>query len=223
MKQFDLLLNFDTASWALWSSGFNKQGCVESDPYAIEPFLREHISELRGEVVLLGLNRSFNKRKASHNSLKSYPRYANFHYKGHSGDGLLCDTVSQLANIRGAFMTDISNDLESDSSKVNLDHQKVFEHLTMQLDILGSNRTHIVCFGSKTFDTFKALSDVQASVMPDSDGVLRLDIILPKRTLNCYKVIHYSYATRYKHQPRFKRQMKAVDHAIGTLSDGLAA
>ena len=221
INQFDLLLNYDTASWAYWSIGFNKQGCVESDTNAIAPFLREHISDFKGEVVLLGLNRSFNIKRASHSKLTTYPPCANFHGKGHVGDGLLCNIVSQLTNIRGAFMTDLSRDLESDSSRVLLDHSKAIEYFVEQLNILGSPLTHIVCFGAITFDAFQALSNVQPSVIPDSDGVLILKLDILGRTLCCYKVIHYSYAARYKHQPRFRRQMEVIDQAIGESRDEL--
>lgn len=209
-----LVHKFDTASWALWSNGFNKLGCVESDPNAIEGFLREHIAELRGDVVLLGLNRSLKRRGSSHYGADNYPRCVNFHSKGHVGDGLLCATVSQLVNIRGAFMTDLSNEQESDSSKVELDHPRAIDHLMQQLTILGSQETHIVCFGWKAFNVFQSMSSAPPDEIPASDRVLKLEVVCNEQALHCYKVIHYSYAARYGHQLRFKRQMEAVNQTI---------
>jgi len=211
IEQFNSLLAFETASWALWSDGFNKDGCTESNQEAIEGFLRKHIAELKGNVALLGLNRSSNKNKKLDNPDKPYPHCANFHGKGHAGDGFLSNTISHLDALHGAFMTDLSLDIESDSNKIKIES---IEHLQRQLDILGSCSIHIVCFGQKVFSTFQILTNEQPIIMQASDNVLTHTINFHERTYHCYKAIHYSYAVRYNHQNRFIKQMEAVNIAI---------
>jgi hypothetical protein len=216
-QQLESLLTFDTASWALWSNGFNKSGCLESNPEDIKGFLCEHISEFKGDVVLLGLNRSDNKRRKSNRNIQTYPPFSNFHGKGHAGDGLISNVVSKLVHIRGAFMTDLYTDLQSDSSKVNKNKTQAFNYIARQLDILGQHNYNIVCFGDEVFATFQAFANFQTSIIPNSDGVLNLRLISPERILNCYKVIHYSYAIRFNRKDRFKKQMEIVNNEIGAL------
>jgi hypothetical protein len=211
IEQFNSLLDYETASWAFWSKGFNKNDCLESIQNNIEGFLRKHIPEFKDNVVLLGLNRSSNKRRNSGKSKVDYPHCANFHGKGHAGDGFLSNTISKLDALHGAFMTDLSIDFESDSKKIKI---KSIEHLQCQLDILGSRSVHIVCFGQKVFSTFQILTNEQPIILQSSDNVSSLAINFHERTFHCYKVIHYSYAVRYNHQNRFIKQMEAVNNTI---------
>ena len=214
IQQFDSLLKIDTASWAIWSDNFNKNGCTESKPENIKGFLKSHIVDLKQNVVLLGLNRSNNVRlKSSRNKKSSFP-YSNFHAKGHAGVGLLKSVVTRLSNLYGAYMTDLFLDLQSDSTKVNIEQTKTFEYFVNQLDILGSTYFHIVCFGNKVFSAFQALSSNQPVVIPNSDGVMNLQLSICGKRLNCYKAIHYSYAVRYNRKDRFQRQMIAIDNEI---------
>ena len=214
IQQFDSLLEIETASWAVWSDDFNKNGCIESKPENIKDFLREHISDLKQNVVLIGLNRASRKRsKVSSDDKLSFP-YSNFHTKGHAGDGLLKKVVSVLNNISGAYMTDLSLDLQSDSSKIKIEQTKAFEYFVNQLDILGSTYFHIVCFGSKVFETFNVLTEDRSIIIPNSNGVMNLQLNLSGKQLSCYKVIHYSYAVRYNKKDRFQSQLVAISKEI---------
>jgi hypothetical protein len=222
-QQFESLLIFDTASWAFWSNGFNKSGCLEENPEDIKEFLSAHISEFKGDVVLLGLNRSNNKRKKANKNSQTYPPFSNFHGKGHAGDGLLSNVISKLSHIHNAFMTDLYPDLQSDSSKVNIERAKAFNYIARQLDILELHQYNIICFGDEVFATFQELGNVQPRIIPNSSGVLNLQLISPDRVLNCYKVIHYSYAVRFNRKERFKKQMETVNNEIGVLKKQSAA
>jgi hypothetical protein len=219
-EQFDKLTEFDTASWAIWSPTFNQRDCLESDPKKIKSFLRSQMPQLKRNIILLGLNRSLNEKKAPPRPTTTYPRLANFHTSSHAGDRLLNTVTSRLPNIKGAFMTDLSVQQESKSRKIQIDPSKALDNLVGQLDILDSPSFHIVCFGGKVFKTFSDLSGISSKLPPSTEDVNGVSLTHLGMILNCYKVIHYSYAVRYHHQDRFMHQMKVVNRFIGAHNNG---
>jgi len=214
--QMNKLAAFETASWALWSPEFNKRQCLEAKPHLIRDYLAKRIDELKNNVVLIGLNRSFNEKKAARASLQAYPTFANFHAASHSGDGLLKETIGSLPNLQGAYMSDLCLDMQSKSAKVNINEKAAMRRLNEQLRILGGASFHIVCFGASVFRFLATLQSLTAEAL--EHGVLRIDLsVRPGQQLLCYKVIHYSYAVRYNRRERFKKQMSTVNDLIGGL------
>lgn len=203
LKQFQQLAMFETSSWAVWSSEFNRRGCLEAEQHRIHAYMESRLTELRNEVVLLALNRSFHEKKASQLSTTiSYP-YSNFHAQGHPGDGLLNKMLSHLPSLRGAYMTDLCLDKQSQSRKVTIDSSEVLSRLGEQLRMLAAPRYHVVCFGNAVFNT---LCSAVPTAITIQNGLATAEVVLGKNfDLSCYRVIHYSYAVRFNRGPYSQR------------------
>ena len=214
-EQFKNLSEFDTGSWAVWSPKFNKRECIESTPHEIQPYLEARIAELKNDVVLLGLNRAHNTKRASCHPSTGYPKFSNFHAAGHPGDGLLKTIISELPNLQGAYMTDLAQDLDSSSANIRIDSSCATKRLDQQFDILEANQFHIVCFGKKVFAALiEGFKIWKGEFLPDSFGVRQYRIQQPRRLLFCYEVIHYSYAVRFNKKMRLKDQMQSINDLI---------
>lgn len=136
---------YPETSWALWSREFPDPGCVEETPTEVAPFLVEHHEELISDVVFLGLNRSADLEAP----------LTNFHapFKQPHNDYYLKEFVQDagLTRLLGGFMTDLVDKVEPDSTSVSVtgsDGDQLFD----QLELLGADRYHIVCFGNKVFE-----------------------------------------------------------------------
>ena len=119
---FQKLKNFETSSWAVWN---------EDDCNSLEFFLSKQ-ELFHSRVIFVGLNRS----NVANDSSKVSP-LSNFHTKGHVGDKRLKRFIQQanLSNLIGGFMTDISNQIETNwvmSAKQEATRQIRLEKLIMQ-------------------------------------------------------------------------------------------
>jgi hypothetical protein len=160
--QFQRLSKFSTASWAIWSPGFNDKGCNEDkDAYGIngaKSYIWSRRKELKNNIILLGLNPSGNPLKARDEE----PRiFGNFHTIGHRADRLLKETISDgnLSNISGAFMTDLSNTVNGNSDEVEINSREAKEIFEAQLQILKpkimekESELKVICWSDKAFYT----------------------------------------------------------------------
>jgi len=223
--QFEKLSEYITSSWAIWSKDFLNhkcRKCVENEENGLKEYFIKKIDSLKNNIILLGLNPSGNKE-----NLRDAPTYflGNFHTviydygksgkRRHQGDLLLSETVMNLNNIKGAYMTDSSDVIESDSSKVSLDEDDVKNLLEAKLDILGSKNFHIVCFGKKVFSVITKKYGKGIKKIEKENGVIEFPIKLENKDITFYKVYHYSSA-RYgaDKKEKFKKQLEYVDQAV---------
>ncbi len=122
-------------------------------------------------------------------------------------------TVSSFQSLHGAYMTDLCLDMQSQSMKVTIDAPEAISRLEEQLRVLASSRFHVVCFGHAVFRT---LSTVTPTAVTIQDGIATAEVVLGSNlSLSCYRVIHYSYAVRYKRAERFTQKLKQVNDIIG--------
>ena len=215
LDQLNKLSKCETASWAVWSPEFNKRGCMEGNRQSILPYIASRVGELKNNVILLGLNRSFNARKHAHLASTGFPPFANFHSESHAGDGFLKTTVSEFQNLRGAYMTDLCLDQESNSTKVRIVKSVAIRKLDDQLKILAARRFHVVCFGHAVFNALSNHSQPTQEIIHDGMAIKEVELTANSK-LSCYRMIHYSYAVRYNHKVRFREQMKHVNDLIGS-------
>jgi hypothetical protein len=215
-KQFEELSVYKTSSWAIWSEDFIKADCrkcnEEGQP---KKYFKKNIELLKDNIILLGLNPSGKKKEqlcVCSNEMGNFHTVRNG--KQHKGDLLLCKSIMNLKNISGAYMTDISEEVEGDSSKVSPDENCVEEQLEKILNILDSKKIHIVCFGNEVFSTVSNIYGNGKTV--NKNGVDEFTIKWKDKDITFYKVYHYSYAARYglEKKEKFKKQLKYVDSKL---------
>ncbi|MCL2443210.1 MAG: hypothetical protein FWD13_07065 [Treponema sp.] len=195
-KQLEDLAKIETASWAIWSDVNNKEYC------------KENIKSLKNNVVFVGLNRSGNKDS------KSNPKnniFKNFHTFGHKGDGLLKDTISNLDFLKGAYMTDISNKIESNENNVRIEKEAKV-NFEKQLDILGADKFTIICFGAKVLNFFIKEYGIKTKLKENKYKVKELTITTGNKILNLYGIRHYSY--RFGKKEVFENQLKYINDEL---------
>ena len=162
-------------AWAIWEDGSMDMPDIS----------RPEISKyLKPSIIFLGLNPS-----------KSLKTIRNFHSDS-VGDKRLKEAIQNgvlesgsLKNLVGGFMTDLTDTVESDSSKVDLkDH--TFNHIEHVLQELGEDHYNIICFGGKTYETAKNWLLNQKALDKD---VLSCETKKMPFDITLYKVMHYSY------------------------------
>jgi hypothetical protein len=142
LEPFEELRHYPTTSWAIWHErGDNSV-----------TFFRSQLERLHARSVIVGLNRS----ESWQGDLVD--RMANFHARGHTGDRRLKRHIQDagLENIIGAFMTDVSDEIKTDSGKVKVDSPAATKEFVAKVTSIDtrSDRT-IVCLGDAAFDILR--------------------------------------------------------------------
>jgi len=145
------LAKFETSSWALWSKKFNHAESLENNPNKLYQFIFNQREDLKKDIIFLGLNRS---KIDNHNGSGFF---TNFHTPSHPGDGLLKELITQFPRLHGGYMTDLSVEIESDSSNVKIDSATEFNRLKKQLDLLDTRNPFLICFGNDVYQELQKL------------------------------------------------------------------
>lgn len=205
---FQKLKNIGTSSWAVWS---------ENNENSLNFFLSKQ-SFLHGRVIFVGLNRS-----NAANDISKVSPLSNFHTKGHIGDRRLKRFVqdANLLNLIGGFMTDISEQIETNSNKVTIEEQKAVKGFVEKIRLIDDSQTrHIICFGDKVFNTFiNGLGIAKSCVRGNSENKLKeVEVKGKKETWHLYRVWHYSnYGTFiHKSEKELPVQLKYINDKIVT-------
>ena len=214
-EKFDILSDprFETASWAIWSNEFNKSGCIEGQDGQPRKYFIKNLSNLKNNVVFTALNRSGNEDIVNQEFIHSMK---NFHSIGHRGDGLLKDTLEGLTNLLGGYMTDISDEIEGNSSIVTINENKTWKQFIEQLTLLGSDKVYIICFGNDVFNAFKNILYIRKHE-ENKYGVKIFKTNWKGISLNFYRILHYSYFVNGRGNHRineFKPQLAFVNSEI---------
>jgi len=219
--QFEALSKYETSSWAIWSDDFldpDCRKCRENEENNLKKYFSENLRLLKNNIILLGLNPSGNKE-----DICDAPSYllGNFHTviydygKGgkrrHQNDLFLSENIMKLDNLKGAYMTDTSDVIESDSYKVSLDGNDVKNLLEDKINILGSEKVHIVCFGKKVFDIINKKYGKGIDNVPNEYDVIEFSTELENKHITFYKVNHYSYLDK---KDIFRKQLEYVNKAV---------
>lgn len=197
------LAKFETSSWALWSKKFNHAESLENNPNKLYEFIVNQREDFKKDIIFLGLNRS---KIDNHNGSGFF---TNFHTPSHSGDGLLKKLITQFPRLHGGYMTDLSVEVESDSSNVKINSTTEFNRLKKQLDLLDTRHPFLICFGEKVYKQLQKFFK-NISLIREFSDVDAFKVVEQKRTYVIFKVIHYSYAVRYNKKARLKNQFQEI-------------
>lgn len=182
IEVFNSLKQIATSSWAVWN---------DRNENTLDFFLSKRES-FHGRVIFVGLNRS----NAANDSSRVSP-LSNFHTKGHVGDNRLRRFVqdNNLSKLIGGFMTDISEQIETNSSRVNIEEQDAVKKFAEKIRLIDDSQTrHIICFGNKVFDSFiNALRISKNRINENRENKIKeVEVIGNYETWYLYRVWHYS-------------------------------
>ncbi|MCA1624646.1 MAG: hypothetical protein LC768_03380 [Acidobacteria bacterium] len=210
-KAFNNLKKVETSSWAVWN---------EDNDNSLDFFLSKQ-ELFHSRVIFVGLNRS----NAANDFSKAAP-LSNFHAKGHTGDKRLKRFIqdANLSNLLGGFMTDISEQIETNSNEVMVEKQKAVRIFIDKIRLIDDFQTrHIICFGDKVFNTFiNALRIVKSRITDNSiNKVKEVKTEIGNETWHLYRVWHYSnYGTFLrKSEEELPVQLRYINDKISSKSD----
>ncbi len=203
---FHKLKDIETSSWAVWS---------EESANSLNFFLSKQ-ETFHSKVIFVGLNRS----NAANDFSKVAP-LSNFHTKGHVGDRRLKRFVqdANLSNLIGGFMTDISEQIETNSNLVTIEEQNVVKNFVRKIRSIDDSQTrHIICFGDKVFNSFvNALKISKSRVNENSENKIKdVEVKVDNEAWHLYRVWHYSnYGTFiHKSEQELPVQLKHINDKI---------
>jgi hypothetical protein len=204
-KLRDLSVN-PTSSWALW----NENGDSDFE------FFNKKLHLLKPDVVFLGLNRS-NVIK----SLEIKP-FINFHAPNHTGDNRLKRFIQEglLENLIGAYMTDLSIEIETDSTKVKIDKSAIHK-IVNEINYIKPNRRTIICIGDKSFKSLCKCFQIQYSKIMKNHEKSNLKFskaIVNDEEWYIYRVwMHSNYGSNQnKGEIELKKQLELINEFIST-------
>jgi hypothetical protein len=182
IEVFNNLKQIATSSWAVWN---------EQSENTLDFFISKQ-ELFHSRVVFVGLNRS----NVANDSSKISP-LSNFHTKGHVGDNRLKRFVqdNNLSNLIGGFMTDISEQIETNSNRVKVEEQDAVKKFVEKIRLIDNSQTrHIICFGNKVFDTFiNALGISKSRIKENRENKIKeVEVKGHYETWFLYRVWHYS-------------------------------
>jgi hypothetical protein len=194
---------YPTSSWALWSSDFPEDGCLEEDPAEFYEFVKRNRDQLRPSIVLLSLNPS--------TQLPS--DYQNFHWTDpkHRNDQFR-DLVED-ADLEGAYMTDlVERVVDADSGNVDPTEDDV-ENLFRQLTLLDQETYYILCFHEKVFQTLMEYCDSRSRELDHDIRAFRA--VKDGVRLECYRVwFHASWGANRDKMPALQEQLTFLSSEI---------
>jgi len=169
------------ASWAAWDDVFPDGDCVEKQPERLVEFIYDRAEVLTPDVVLMGLNRSDDLSAPYSNFHAPTRKHYDYRLKEFIQDG-------GLDQLQGAYMTDLVDEVDPDSQKVEVSDDDAAV-LLEQLRLLGESEYHVVCFGNKPFDGLVDYFD--AGVTSHSPDLKRATIETDGLRLYLYRVWFY--------------------------------
>lgn len=205
-KVIKLRDRYPWSSWAIWDDLFPDGDCIEKTPGDISDFIMEHLDELKAEVVLLGLNRSSDFTVPCVNFHAPTRRHYDYRLKELIQDG-------GLDNLYGAFMTDLVDEVDPDSSKITVTEEDA-DIFMSQLDLLSESEYHVICFGNKPFQGLVEYHGLDVAEMPHD--LLHATAKIDGRTLNIYRAWFYGlYGANQSKVPVFRDQLRHLNNRIG--------
>lgn len=195
--------NHPTSSWALWSPSFPEEGCVEEDPEALYEYIVERRERLRPSVVLLSLNPSTDMPANFWNFHSTAPKHRNDQFR---------DLVVE-SGLDGAYMTDlIENTVDATASNVTPTEADV-DNLFAQLQVLGQEEYHILCFLEEVFTTLEEAFDATSRELPHRIRSFTTD----ERgfRLHCHRVwFHANWGANKDKVPELRDQLSYLNSEI---------
>jgi hypothetical protein len=206
---FHKLKDIETSSWAVWS---------EESANSLNFFLSKQ-ETFHSKVIFVGLNRS----NAANDFSKVAP-LSNFHTKGHVGDRRLKRFVqdTNLSNLIGGFMTDISEQIETNSNLVTIEAQNAVKKFVEKIRMIDDSQIrHIICFGDKVFNSFVNTLKISKSCVKEhpENKIKDVEVKVDNEVWHLYRVWHYSnYGTFiHKSEKELPVQLKYINDKINLL------
>jgi len=201
---------FPTSSWALWSSDYPDDGCIEENPVEFFEFVKQHRKQLRPSIVLLSLNPSTELPSDYQNFHSTEPKHRNDQFQ----------ELVEDADLEGAYMTDlVERIVDPDSGNVDPNSDDV-ENLLRQLDLLGQQAYHILCFHEKVFQQLKGYYDTESRELDHDIRAFRAQH--DGAQLECYRVwFHANWGANRDKVPELRKQLKFLSSEVvgGELAD----
>lgn len=193
------------ASWAVWDDPFPDGDCVENEPEQLVEFVEQRTDVLTPDVVLMGLNRADDLPAPFSNFHAPTRKHFDYRLKEFIQDG-------GLNRLRGGYMTDLVDEIDPDSHRVEVtaDHVTV---LLEQLHLMGEQEYHVVCFGNKPFDGLVEYYD--ADVTTQSPELKYALVEVNDLTLHLYRVWFYGlYGALQDKVEVFERQLETLNEQL---------
>ena len=201
-KYIDETIKIPTSSWAIWDN---------KDTNDIE-FFKRNYSKLHSRVIICGLNRS-----SKINNYINIP-FKNFHTPNHRGDKRLKEFIQdeQLENIIGAYMTDLSLTIETNSNQVNITHIDINNFLTQINKLDNHNKRTIICIGDKTFNSLCKELNIIPSIKKYEANLKKFTINYNNEIWTIYRIwCHSNYGIfQHKADIELKQQLKIINNEI---------
>ncbi len=201
---------YPTSSWALWSSEYPDDGCIEENPAEFYEFVKQHRNQLRPSIVLLSLNPSSQLPSDYQNFHSTDPKHHNDQFQ----------ELVEDAELEGAYMTDlVERIVDPDSGNVDPKSDDV-ENFIRQLNLLSRETYHVFCFHEKVFQQLMKYYDAESRELnhdirafrAQQDGV----------QLKCYRVwFHANWGANRDKVPELRKQLKFLSSETigGELAD----
>ena len=194
---------YPTSSWALWSSDYPEDGCIEETPVEFYDFIKRTRAQLRPSIVSLSLNPSTQLPSDYQNFHATEPKHRNDQFR---------DLVED-ADLEKAYMTDLVERIV-DANSGNVDPTPAdVENLFEQLDLLDQETYHILCFHE---EVFKTLMEYYASRSRELDHDIRaFRGVQDGVRLECYRVwFHANWGANRDKIPALREQLKFLSSEI---------
>lgn len=194
---------YPTSSWALWSSDYPEDGCIEETPAQFYEFVKRNRDQLRPSIVLLSLNPSTQLPSDYQNFHSTDPKHRNDQFR---------DLVEN-AGLEGAYMTDlVERVVDPNSGNVDPTPDDV-ENLLRQLDLLDQETYHILCFHEKVFQTLMDYCDSRARELAHDIRAFRG--VQDGVRLECYRVwFHANWGANRDKIPALREQLTFLSSEI---------
>jgi hypothetical protein len=194
---------YPTSSWALWSSNFPEDGCIEETPAEFYEFIKRNRNQLRPSIVLLSLNPSTQLPSDYQNFHSTEPKHRNDQFR---------DLVED-ADLEKAYMTDlVERIVDANSGNVDPTPDDV-EHFFEQLDLLDQETYHVLCFHEKVFQTLMEYCDSRSRELDHDIRAFRA--VHDGIRLNCYRVwFHANWGANRDKVEELRKQMTYLSSEI---------
>ncbi len=207
--------HLSSASFAVW----NDDGSSSTD------LMVSQRANLHAGAVICGLNRS---NSAHDHSWGDKDPFRNFHQIKHQGDSRLRRYIQdgQLTNLQGAYMTDLSDVIETDSAQVVLDSTKVLPRLQSELAHLPPQHVrHVLVMGNKGFDALLrglGLRPGSAEKDPSRANLRSAEAEVGEEKWFVWRIwLHSNYGhNQHLSTEELPRQLQLVDKAVGLTRAG---
>jgi hypothetical protein len=201
---------YPTSSWALWSTDFPADGCIEESPAEFYEFIKRNLDRLRPSIVLLSLNPSTELPSDYQNFHSTEPKHRNDQFR---------DLV-EYADLEGAYMTDlVERIVDADSGNVDPTQDDV-ENFLQQLNRLDQKTYGVLCYHTKVFQTLMDFCDSRPRELDHDIRAFRA--VQDGIRLNCYRVwFHANWGANRDKVEELQKQMTYLSSEVidGELAD----